>query len=116
LKDYTSYRFGIEYNPVPMTDRSRAKYYQRIRYRIGGYYTNTYLSFDGHQINDAGFSIGVGLPWRNTQKLYTNTAFNFTYEFGKRGTRDFGLIQEYYHRFTIGINLFDYWFMKPKYD
>jgi|GEM_PF-303276 len=116
LKDYQSYRFGIDYIPSPMTDRSRARYFQRIHYRAGAYFTNTYLSFNGHQVNDAGISAGVGLPWRNTQKLYTNTAFNFTYEFGRRGTQDFGLIREYYHRFTLGVTLFDYWFLKPKYD
>lgn len=116
LTNYTSYRFGIEYIPKPMSDRARAKYYERIHYRIGGHYTQTYLVMADQNIDDYGFSIGIGLPWRNSQKLYTNTTFNISYEFGKRGTTDFGLINEYYHNFTFGVTLHDYWFLKPKYD
>ncbi len=116
LGDYSSYRFGAEYIPKPMTDRTRAKYYQRMHYRLGAHYTNTYLILTEHQITDYGISIGVGLPWRNQQKLFTNTTFNLSYEFGKRGTTDFGLINEYYHIFTVGITLHDFWFLKPKYD
>ncbi len=116
LADYSSYRFGIEIIPKPMSDRARAKYYERIHYRLGGHYTKTYLLLADQHIIDYGLSVGLGLPWRNSQKLYTNTTFNLSYEFGKRGTTDFGLINEYYHNFTFGITLHDYWFLKPKYD
>ncbi len=116
LADYSSYRFGMEYIPVPLSDRRRAKYYERIHYRLGGHFTNTYLAFDETQINDYGFSIGLGFPWRNSQKLYTHTSFNFTYEYGVRGTTKNDLLQENYHIFTIGITLHDFWFLKAKYD
>ena len=116
LTDYSSYRCGIEFVPVPMTDRTRATYIERMHYRLGFRYTNTYLALAGQQITDYGVSLGVGFPWRNSQKLFTNTLFNFSYEFGKRGTTDFGLINEYYHNFTMAVTLFDYWFLKPKYD
>lgn len=116
LVDYSSLRFGIEIIPKPMSDRARAKYYERIHYRMGGHYTKTYVELANQHIADYGVSIGIGLPWRNSQKLYTNTTFNLSYEFGKRGTTDFGLINEYYHNVTIGITLHDFWFLKPKYD
>jgi len=116
LADYSSYRFGLEVIPSPMSDRTRAKYFERMHYRLGAHMTNSYLILADQQIRDFGMSIGVGLPWRNPQKLYTNTLFNLTYEFGKRGTTDYGLIQEFYHIFTVGIALYDFWFLKPKYD
>jgi hypothetical protein len=116
LADYSSYRFGLEYIPVPITDRQRAKYYERIHYRIGGHFTNTYLSFDGKQITDYGISAGLGFPWRNSQKLYTHTSFNLTYEYGIRGSTSNNLLKENYHIITIGITLHDFWFLKPKYD
>ncbi len=116
LVDYSSYRMGIEFIPTPISKRTRAKYFERMHYRLGAHYTNTYLSFNGHSITDYGFSAGIGFPWRNPQKLYTNTLFNLSYEFGKRGTTDYGLINEYYHIFTVGITLYDFWFLKPKYD
>jgi hypothetical protein len=116
LADYSSFRFGAEYIPVPLSDRQRAKYYERMHYRIGGHYTNTYLSFDGTQINDYGFSVGLGFPWRNSQKLYTHTSFNISYEYGIRGTTEHDLLQEKYHIITIGVTLHDFWFLKAKYD
>lgn len=116
LADYSSYRFGAEYIPVPISDRKRAKYFERMHYRVGGHFTNTYLSLDGKQITDYGVSVGLGFPWRNSQKLYTHTSFNLTYEYGVRGTTSNNLIKENYHIITIGITLHDFWFIKAKYD
>lgn len=114
--DYSSFRFGMEYIPIPISDRQRAKYYERIHYRLGGHFTNTYLAFDDNQIKDFGFSVGLGFPWRNSQKLYTHTSFNLTYEYGIRGTTANNLIKENYHIITIGVTLHDFWFLKAKYD
>lgn len=116
LADYSSYRFGVEYVPVPLSDRTRANYFQRVHYRAGGHFTNTYLQFDGTQIQDYGFSVGLGLPWRSPDKLFTYTSFNITYEFGVRGTLENNLMKENYHILTIGFTLHDFWFRKPKYD
>jgi hypothetical protein len=121
LTDYSSLRFGVEYVPIPMSNRRRASYHERMHYRLGGHYTSSYIAIsndmvENHQILDYGISIGVGLPWKNPQKLYTYTSFNLNYEFGIRGTRDNGLIKESYHILTVGITLHDFWFMKPKYD
>jgi hypothetical protein len=116
LADYSSYRFGVEFVPSPMTDRRRARYFERMHYRLGAHITDSYLVLAGQQIDDIGISVGMGLPWRNPQKLFTNTMFDISYEFGKRGTTDYGLINEYYHIFTVGLVLYDFWFLKPKYD
>ncbi|MBN2522860.1 MAG: hypothetical protein JXB24_06275 [Bacteroidales bacterium] len=116
LSKYNSWRFGAEYIPVPFSSRKRASYIERIHYRIGGHFTNTYLNIAGTQINDYGFSIGLGLPWRNPSKLYTYSSFNLSYEYGVRGTTNNDLIKENYHIITIGFTLHDFWFRKPKYD
>jgi hypothetical protein len=116
LSDYSSFRFGIEYIPVPLTNFKRASYYKRIHYRLGTHYTNTYLSLAGQHLADYGFSAGIGLPWRNAKRQYTYTTFNIAYEYGIRGTTDNGLMKENYHFITIGLTFHDFWFMKPKYD
>jgi len=116
LNDYTSYRFGLEYVPSPMSKRDRAKYYERIHYCIGGHYTNTYLNIANTPITDYGFSVGLSVPWRNAQKLYTYTMFNLSYEYGVRGTNDHGLIKENYHVISLAFTLHDYWFLQSKYD
>jgi hypothetical protein len=116
MADYSSFRFGLEYNPAPLSDRQRASYIQRMHYRIGGHYTNTYLQFDGSQVRDYGVSAGLGFPWRNSQKLYSYTTFNISYEYGVRGTMDNIYLKENYHIITLGFILHDFWFNKSKYD
>lgn len=116
LKIYKSYRFGAEINPAPLNIKTRQKYLKRMHYRFGGHYTETYLNVAGQNINSYGVSIGLGFPWRDSKKMYSNTAFNLSYQFGVRGTTDSGLIKENYHIITLGFTLYDFWFMKPKYD
>jgi hypothetical protein len=116
LSKYYSLRFGVEYTPAPLTNRKRSSYIERMSYRIGAHYTNTYLNIGGTQIKDYGFSVGIRLPWRNPSKLYTYSSFNLSYEYGVRGTTLNGLIRENYHIITLGFTLHDFWFHKPKYD
>ena len=116
LANSSSFRFGIEYRPVPMNSQRRSKYWGRVKIRAGGHYTKSYLVINDHQLIDYGVSLGIGLPWKNEKKLFTNTYFNFTYELGQRGKVDNNLIKETYNLFTIGLTLYDFWFFKPKYD
>ncbi len=116
LAKSSSLRFGIEYVPIPLTDTRKGKYWQRIKFRMGGHYTKSYVQVDGEQVNNYGISMGVGLPWKNEKKLFTNTYFNISYELGQRGTTDNGLLKEIYHIITIDLNLYDFWFLQPKYD
>ncbi len=116
LANSSSFRIGLEYVPIPVTDVRRGKYWQRIRFRLGGHYSKTYLQVNGNQIIDKGISMGLGLPWKNEKNLFTNTYFNISYELGQRGSLDNGLIKETYHLLSIDLNLYDFWFLKPKYD
>lgn len=116
LANSSSFRFGLEYTPISLTDIRKGKYWQRIKFRLGGHYTKSYLEVNGHQIIDNGISIGFGLPWKNEKNLYTSTYFNISYELGQRGNLDKGLIKEMYHFISIDLNLYDFWFLKPKYD
>lgn len=113
---YESIRVGFEYMPVPFKSKTRESYFKRVRYRAGGYLTKTYLNHDGTNISDRGVSVGVGLPWKNPRKMFTGSALNIGYQYGVRGTTDFGLIKETYHIITLGLTLHDFWFYKPKYD
>ena len=37
------------------------------------------------------------------------------FEVGQYGTREAGLIQEQYAKLSIGVSVFEHWFMKRKY-
>lgn len=113
---YTSYRFGIEFHPAPMKESQRLNYLDRVRYRIGGSQTNTYIYYGDQNIDSWSLSAGLGLPIKNSRKIFTGTTFNIGYSFTNKGTTDMGLIKENIHVVTFGLTLHDFWFLKPKYD
>ncbi len=116
LASSNSLRFGAEFTPVSITSRGTSGYWKFFHYRLGGHYTNTYIKVHDQQINDYGMSFGIGIPWRNANKLFTNTSFNIAYEFGIRGTLNDGLIKEKYQTLSVGLTLYDFWFVKRKYE
>ncbi len=116
LNPYHSFHFGIEYKQVSVSQRARANYWQLINYRIGGHYSNSYIKTDDNEISDIGISFGLGLPWKNTNNMLTKTSFNITYELGQRGSENINALKETYHIFSVGITIYDFWFIQSKYD
>ncbi|XZF14767.1 hypothetical protein ACTHGU_01380 [Chitinophagaceae bacterium MMS25-I14] len=106
----STYKVGVgaEYTPNPA---SLYNYFQRVTYRIGGYYGSDYVSLHGNTINYYAVTLGASLPFRrSTDRLHVGM------EFGTRGTESNGMIKENFFRFTLGISLNDKWFIKRKYD
>jgi len=99
---------GFEYIPDAFSIRS---YFKRVRYRAGFHQENSYLKLNNHQIKEFGVSFGVGFPFPKSK----STA-NFALEFGKQGTTDDNLVRNNYTKFSLYLNLYDYWFVKRKFD
>jgi long-subunit fatty acid transport protein len=99
---------GAEYVPDPEALRG---YHNRIAYRLGGYFENSYLQLQDEQLKDYGISFGIGLPLRNTR-----STFNLAFNAGRRGTLENNLIRENYMFLSFSVTLYDFWFMKRKYD
>lgn len=91
--------------------KSFGSYFKRVVYRAGARFDQTGLAIDGHDINEFGISFGVGLP---VGRLFSN--INLGVEIGKRGTTDFGLIQENFVKTFLSFSLNDRWFEKRLYD
>lgn len=108
LTDLDRYSFGIEFIPEKFSIRN---YYQRIAYRAGFKFEESYLFINNHQINDVGISFGIGLPVFRSYSMV-----NFSTELGRRGTTTNNLVRENYLKMTLSINLYDQWFIKRKYD
>jgi hypothetical protein len=108
LVNSNSMNFGIEYTPDPEAFRG---YFNRVHYRLGGYYTNSYLRIRGEQLKDYGITFGVGLPFKGTK-----TTFNLGVVLGQRGTMDNNLISENYGIINLSFTLHDFWFFKRKFD
>jgi len=96
---------------------------QNIWYRLGGYYTSSYLQLNGHRINDYGITLGLGIPVlkadqsRAMSPIYQQKAMiQLAVEAGRTGTRAGGLLEQQYVRFHVGIVFKELWFIKRKYD
>jgi hypothetical protein len=107
-KNASKYRLGGYYIP---NYNSFGNYFKRVVYRAGIRYGDTGIQVDGHNINEFGISFGLGLP---VGRLFTN--MNLGFELGRRGTTDFGLIQENFFNTFISFSLNDRWFEKRLYD
>jgi hypothetical protein len=105
--DSRSFRFGLEYIPDKYSNYSMLK---RFEYRAGAHFGNTYLMIHDDQIEEYGFSFGLGVPMRRTYSR-TNLFFDFTKFSGPGASHS-----EKYYTMGISLNLYDYWFIKRKYD
>ncbi len=109
LGNTRSYRFGAEYIPDKFSNYS---YVKRMEYRIGGHMEDSYVIIKGEQIKEYGVTIGFGLPIpRSLSKV--NLFFDYS---RKSGSGVSALHCE--NIFTVGasLNMYDFWFLKRKYD
>ncbi|MBQ0734413.1 hypothetical protein [Aquimarina celericrescens] len=90
---------------------SLTNYFSRVTYRAGFRYEETGLNINNESIDEFGISFGVGLP---VGRLFSNT--NIGFEYGQRGTKDFGLVREDFFNVSISLSLNDKWFRKIKFN
>jgi hypothetical protein len=108
ITDQNRISLGFEYIPEAFSIRSFLK---RVKYRAGIHQENSYLMLNNHQINEFGISLGAGIPFPKSK----STA-NFAFEFGKKGTTKDNLVRDNYIKLSLYLNLYDYWFVKRKFD
>ncbi len=103
-----TFNFGLEYIP---NKYSLKNYFKHINYRAGAFLNNSYLKLNGKQIKNYGITFGLGFPIANQK-----TSLNLSCSFGKRGTTDHNLIEENYMAFGVNLTLYDFWFIKRKFQ
>jgi hypothetical protein len=103
--------YDIKLGGYYIPNRYDVRYYsRRITYRAGLRYSQTPVQFNGSAIYDRAASVGLGFPLKNMGDV------NLSVSFGTRGTTAGGGVRENYLYCTASITLFEYWFMKYKYD
>ena len=112
LQDAWSVSAGAEFTPKHTTISG---YFSRVTYRLGGFYEHGFINLEGndgvsHSINKVGVTVGMSLPLPRTL-----SKVNMALEVGQYGTREGGLIQEQYAKLSVGVSVFERWFMKRKY-
>ncbi len=99
---------GGEFLP---SQRIISSYWKRVKYRLGFRYNKTYLNLRETQINEFGISFGFGFPIPRSL-----STINLGIEIGRRGTTPSDLIQENFINVTLGVSVWERWFVKSKYD
>ena len=103
-------RFGAQLTP----SQTSTNYWKRVAYRVG-----TSFGPDNIQITrtipQQMFSFGLGLPVRRNPYNNQYTMVNTSFEFGLKGNKS-NDIRENIFRISLGLNLSDVWFNKPKYQ
>ncbi|MDR3218632.1 MAG: hypothetical protein LBU22_06560 [Dysgonamonadaceae bacterium] len=89
-------------------------FFNRVRYRAGAYYTNSYLKVNDVAGNEAGYkeygvSVGLGLPMTN-KKSYVNMALEYSLIRPNIST----LINEQYFKITLSYTFNETWFLRRK--
>ncbi len=108
LRNSWDVAIGGEYIP---DFTSVSSYVKKIRYRLGARFSKTPIHVFDKNINEFGISFGFGLPIMRSKSV-----FNMGFEFGGKGTTANNLVKENYFRFTIGVSIFERWFVRRKYN
>ena len=84
---------------------------KRIVYRGGFRFEETGINVNGNAISEFGMSFGLGI---NLGRSFSN--INIGVEYGGRGTKNNGLVEESFVNIFVGLSLNDKWFEKRLYD
>jgi len=106
--DVISLHAGAEFIPDKFSNYS---FFDRVEYRAGCRYGESYALYGGDNIKEYGITFGAGIPMRRSR-----SRISLVVDLSKRGNPDAGLPGE--TRILIGasLNLYDYWFLKRQYE
>ncbi len=108
-----SVSLGGEYTP----NRYYAlTYWQKMDYRLGLRYAKTPLVFRNQQIDEFGITFGLGLPIKGLFLQGSKSKVNVGMELGRRGTLENDLLSETFVNFRLSVSIYEWWFMKRKFD
>ena len=104
-----SWQISVGGEIIPKIDNYN-NFLARMHYRLGFTYNKTYLRLRGQDINEYGFSLGLGIPLRGMK-----TVLNVGAEYGSRGNTQQNLIRESFFKIVVGFSIYERWFIKRKY-
>ncbi len=106
--DVLSLHAGAEYIPDKF---SNYNFFDRVEYRAGCRYGESYALYGGDNIKEYGITFGAGIPMRRSR-----SRISLVVDLSTRGNRDPAIPGE--TRISIGasLNLYDYWFLKRQYE
>jgi hypothetical protein len=112
LNNSTQMGFGVQYVPK----RNIGKFFKRIHYRAGFYYTQTYFDINNTALNDYALTLGLGIPVGGNNIMMRTSMINLGLQLGQMGTTANNLLQEDYIKLMFSFTFDDRWFVKRRYE
>jgi hypothetical protein len=100
-----SYRIGVGAERAGAKDPT-APWFDRISYRAGFTYHQTYYTLNAQDISEWGITAGMAFPLSGESRL------NVAAEYGSRGTTANKLLKDNIFRMTFSLNISDLWFVR----
>lgn len=85
-------------------------FWKRMTYRGGLRYSQTPPLYNGNTVTDIALNAGISFPMKGAGYL------NAGLEAGQRGSTAQGMVRETYITVSVGLTLFEAWFVKYKYE
>lgn len=118
-KGHFNNRYRVALGGEFIPNHMRKFYFNRIRYRAGVHYGNSYLRMNktaanpvGNSYDEIGVSVGFGFPLIDNRSL-VNVSFEYL---KKKPEVKTNMIEEDYFRFTVNYTFNEMWFFKRKVD
>jgi len=86
-------------------------YFNKVRYRAGAAYANSYVSLNGKSYNELCATLGAGFPVTDARS-YVNVSFEYVNLRPETKT----MITEHYFRMTVSYTFNELWFFKRRLD
>jgi hypothetical protein len=107
FKNRLKLKAGVEYIP----NLYSRPFLNRIRYRLGASYSDSYIQINGNSYKEYGATVGFGIPISDARSFV-----NISFEYLKISPNAKALIEENYLRMTLSYTFNEYWFFKRRVD
>ena len=101
-----SYRLGAGFEYLPQKKRF-IPYFQKLTYRAGIFSGRFNTMFNDKEINEYGFTLGLGLPLG-----FMRNHLDISFEYGNRGNLNNNLAKESFFQFHFTLTASELWFEK----
>ncbi len=106
FNDRLKFAVGAEYRP-----KERGTYFERISYRLGGFYNRSYLKVGANNMDEIGASCGFGFPLATDKSI-----INLSFEYVNRQCAPVKLITENHFRISVSLTFNEMWFWQRKFE
>lgn len=96
---------GVEFRPKLLS----TSYFDYMRYRLGGYYEQSYITVGGNKVQEFGVSCGLGFPFRSDKSM-----LNIGLEYVHRNSVPNPLLSEDHLSVVVSITFNEMWFWQRK--